>query len=187
MVSMPEFFCGQFPHKNPENYLHFRNFIIKMYRENPSGYLSATECRKKLAGDVCSLIRLHAFLEHWGLINFHVEQSLRPAKIVLGESGNISNQVIDAAAKGYINVAEAKKIQQLFDKKTREGEFSNPVQGAQSNLFMIAAKKIKALSTTYTPICNFCGNSCDNKQWYRKTLPPDSFNSESDKALKHFG
>lgn len=39
------------------------------------------ECRRKLAGDICSVIRLHAFLEHWGLINFNVSTYLRPPKI----------------------------------------------------------------------------------------------------------
>ena len=91
MQTLPEFFCDKFPHKNPETYQNYRNFIIKLYRENPSAYLSATECRKKLPGDICSIIRLHAFLEHWGLINFNVEPYLRPAKIQLGESGNVSN------------------------------------------------------------------------------------------------
>lgn len=32
MNSLPEFFCGKFPHKTPENYLNYRNFIIKLYR-----------------------------------------------------------------------------------------------------------------------------------------------------------
>lgn len=41
MQSLPEFFCGKFPHKNPENYFHYRNFIVKLYRENPNSYLSA--------------------------------------------------------------------------------------------------------------------------------------------------
>lgn len=63
MQTLPEFFCAKFPHKNPSTYFNFRNSIIKMYRERPSAYLSATECRKKLPGDVCSIIRLHAFLE----------------------------------------------------------------------------------------------------------------------------
>jgi len=44
------------------------------------------ECRRKLAGDICSVIRLHAFLEHWGLINFNVSTYLRPPKIHLGSA-----------------------------------------------------------------------------------------------------
>ena len=81
MTSMPEFFCDKFPHKNPETYMNYRNFIIKLYRENTSSYLSATECRKKLPGDICSILRLHGFLEHWGLINFSVDSALKPAKV----------------------------------------------------------------------------------------------------------
>lgn len=73
MQSLPEFFCGKFPHKNPATYMDQRNFIIKLYRESPNSYLSATVCRKNLPSDVCSIIRLHAFLEHWGLINFNVD------------------------------------------------------------------------------------------------------------------
>ena len=42
MQSLPEFFCNKFPHKNPSSYINFRNCIIKMYRERPSAYLSAS-------------------------------------------------------------------------------------------------------------------------------------------------
>ena len=118
MQTLPEFFCEKYSHKNPETYMVYRNFIIKLYRENPNAYLSATECRKKLPGDICSIIRLHAFLEHWGLINFNVEPYLRPAKIQLGESGNMNSQVIEAATRGFINVAEARRIQQEFESRS---------------------------------------------------------------------
>lgn len=168
MQTLPEFFCDQFPHKNPETYMNYRNFIIKIYRQNPEAYLSATECRKKLPGDICSIIRLHAFLEHWGLINFNVESCLRPPKIQLGDGGIVNPHVIDAAAKGYINVAEAKKILNIFDQKTNNISDADNKFGPQQNLFIIAARKIKAISTQYSPLCNFCGNVCENNQWYRK-------------------
>lgn len=84
--------------------MDYRNFIIKLYREAPNAYLSATVCRKNLPSDVCSIIRLHAFLEHWGLINFNVDPSLKPAKLQLGASGNINNSIIDVAAKGYLKL-----------------------------------------------------------------------------------
>lgn len=110
MQSLPEFFCGKFPHKNPVTYMDYRNFIIKLYREAPNTYLSATVCRKNLPSDVCSIIRLHAFLEHWGLINFNVDPQLRPTKIQLGASGNLNNSLIDVAAKGYLKLNEAESI-----------------------------------------------------------------------------
>lgn len=64
-------------------------------------------CRKNLPCDVCSIIRLHAFLEHWGLINFNVDPHLKPTKIQLGASGSINSSVIDVAAKGYLKLQEA--------------------------------------------------------------------------------
>lgn len=44
--------------------------MIFMWRENAKKYLSPTLCRKNLLGDVSSIMRIHAFLENWGLINF---------------------------------------------------------------------------------------------------------------------
>ena len=43
---------------------------------NPRSYLTATTCRRNLAGDVCAILRIHSFLEHWGLINFNVDPAL---------------------------------------------------------------------------------------------------------------
>lgn len=104
MQTLPEWFCGKFPHKNPTNYMDYRNYIIALYREAPNSYLSATVCRKNIPSDVCSIIRLHAFLEHWGLINFNVDPQLKPVKIQLGSSGNLNNSLIDVAAKGYLKL-----------------------------------------------------------------------------------
>jgi hypothetical protein len=117
MQALPEWFCGKFPHKNPETYLEYRNYIIKLYRENTNSYLSATVCRRNLPGDVCSIIRLHAFLEHWGIINFNVDPLYKPAKVQLGASGNINSQLIDIAAKGYLKLSEAETLANYFSKE----------------------------------------------------------------------
>lgn len=76
--SLPEFFCGKYASKNPTTYMHYRNFMIKTYRENTEVYLTGTACRRALVGDACAIIRIHAFLDKWGLINFLVEPSSRP-------------------------------------------------------------------------------------------------------------
>lgn len=68
--ALPEFFNQKYPSKSPQSYLMFRNYIIKLYRENPKNLLTATVCRRQIPGDACAIIRLHAFLEHWGLINY---------------------------------------------------------------------------------------------------------------------
>lgn len=46
--------------------------MINTYRLNPHEYLTVTACRRNLAGDVCAIIRVHAVLEQWGLINYQV-------------------------------------------------------------------------------------------------------------------
>ena len=40
----------------------------------------STACRRNLAGDVCAIMRVHAFLEQWGLINYQVLPNLKRLK-----------------------------------------------------------------------------------------------------------
>ena len=68
--ALPEYFGSGTALKTSESYKQARNFIVSMYREQPSLYLSVTECRRHLALDVSAVMRLHQFLEHWGLINY---------------------------------------------------------------------------------------------------------------------
>lgn len=46
--------------------------MIDTYRLNPTEYMTSTAARRNLAGDVCAIMRVHAFLEQWGLINYQV-------------------------------------------------------------------------------------------------------------------
>ena len=75
--ALPEFFNGKNRSKSPEIYLSYRNFMIDTYRLNPTEYLTSTACRRNLAGDVCCIMRVHAFLEQWGLINYQVDIEAR--------------------------------------------------------------------------------------------------------------
>lgn len=70
--ALPEFFNNRNRSKTPAVYKDYRDFMINTYRLNPSEYLTVTACRRNLAGDVCAIMRVHAFLEQWGLINYQV-------------------------------------------------------------------------------------------------------------------
>jgi SWI/SNF related-matrix-associated actin-dependent regulator of chromatin subfamily C len=70
--SVPEFFNNRNRSKTPSVYKDYRDFMINTYRLNPVEYLTVTACRRNLAGDVCAIMRVHAFLEQWGLINYQV-------------------------------------------------------------------------------------------------------------------
>ncbi|KAL7751806.1 SWI/SNF and RSC complex subunit Ssr2 [Sorochytrium milnesiophthora] len=77
--ALPEFFNGRNRSKTPTVYKEYRDFMINVYRLDPSEYLTVTACRRNLAGDVCAIIRVHAFLEQWGLINYQVDPDTRPS------------------------------------------------------------------------------------------------------------
>ncbi|PWN31735.1 uncharacterized protein FA14DRAFT_162639 [Meira miltonrushii] len=79
--SLPEFFNNRNRSKTPAIYKEYRNFMINTYRLNPSEYLTFTACRRNLAGDVCAIMRVHAFLEQWGLINYQIDPETRPATL----------------------------------------------------------------------------------------------------------
>ncbi|KAF2456210.1 hypothetical protein BDY21DRAFT_288185 [Lineolata rhizophorae] len=79
--ALPEFFCNRNRSKTPAVYKDYRDFMINTYRLNPAEYLTVTACRRNLAGDVCAIMRVHAFLEQWGLINYQVDPDTRPSNI----------------------------------------------------------------------------------------------------------
>ncbi|KAG5363733.1 SWI/SNF complex subunit SMARCC2 [Yarrowia sp. B02] len=77
--SLPEFFSGVSRTKSPAIYSQYRNFMVDTFRLNPVEYLTFTACRRNLAGDVGTLLRVHSFLEQWGLINYQVDPDTRPS------------------------------------------------------------------------------------------------------------
>ncbi|ANB15713.1 Rsc8p [Sugiyamaella lignohabitans] len=79
--SLPEFFTGVNRTKTPEVYADYRDFMIDTYRLNPTEYLTVTACRRNLAGDVAAIMRVHSFLEQWGLINYQIDPETRPSLI----------------------------------------------------------------------------------------------------------
>ncbi|PHH72979.1 hypothetical protein CDD83_4840 [Cordyceps sp. RAO-2017] len=79
--AMAEFFNNRNRSKTPAVYKDYRDFMINTYRLNPAEYLTVTACRRNLAGDVCAIMRVHAFLEQWGLINYQVDADQRPSHV----------------------------------------------------------------------------------------------------------
>lgn len=70
--ALPEFFNSRNRSKTPAIYKDYRDFMINTYRLRPTEYLTVTACRRNLAGDVGAIMRVHAFLEQWGLVNYQV-------------------------------------------------------------------------------------------------------------------
>lgn len=79
--SLPEFFSGRNRSKTPQVYGKYRNFMVNAYRMNPTEYLTVTACRRNLVGDAACIMRVHHFLDEWGLINYQVDAESRPASV----------------------------------------------------------------------------------------------------------
>jgi SWI/SNF complex subunit SWI3 len=88
--SLPEFFQTKHPSKSPKVYMNYRNFMVNSYRLNPNEFLTLTSVRRNLVGDVGTLMRVHRFLNKWGLINYQVKPQFKPGysieKLPNGES-----------------------------------------------------------------------------------------------------
>lgn len=68
-------------YRTPDTYKHMRDFMVNCYRLNPLEYLTVTAVRRNLAGDVTNVIRIHNFLEKWGLINYQIDPRTKPTTI----------------------------------------------------------------------------------------------------------
>lgn len=117
--------------KSQELYLKYRNYIVQLGKQ---GYVSATRARKGLAGDACSIIRIHAFLEHWGIIN---KYSLK------GQAPNGARQLI-------MKFDDEHKLDLFdYDKKIVAKAYNQQ----DADLLRRTTKK-------YRPLCDFCTQRC---------------------------
>lgn len=66
--------------------MELRNLIINAYREAPGTRLSAAAARARAAADAGAVGRVHAFLDHWGIINFQAPP-MAPTPAVADISG----------------------------------------------------------------------------------------------------
>lgn len=105
--SLPEFFSKRNRSKTPAIYKDYRDFMINTYRLNPGEYLTVTACRRNLAGDVGAIMRVHGFLEQWGLINYQVDSETRPAPLGPPFTGHF--RVTLDAPKGLSNLHPGSK------------------------------------------------------------------------------
>mmetsp|Transcript_25817 Transcript_25817/g.62195 ORF Transcript_25817/g.62195 Transcript_25817/m.62195 type:complete len:936 (+) Transcript_25817:88-2895(+) len=69
--SFTEYFARKSKRKY-DMFLMMRNHIIDAYAAKPYRQLTLRHCLDLIDGDISVTQRIHAFLEHWGLINFNI-------------------------------------------------------------------------------------------------------------------
>ncbi|RWS24321.1 SWI/SNF complex subunit SMARCC2-like protein [Leptotrombidium deliense] len=129
--ALPEFFNSKNKSKTPEVYLAYRNFMIDTYRLNPTEYLTVTACRRNLAGDVCAIMRVHALLEQWGLVNYQVDADSRPTP--MGPPSTSHFHILVDTPSGLQPLSSPRAQQgsgmassQLLNINNKEGQDSKP-------------------------------------------------------------
>lgn len=58
-------------------YISLRDRMISLYRDVPGRPLHAVDCLRHLASDPGTLLRVHAFLDFWGIINTDAQGRVR--------------------------------------------------------------------------------------------------------------
>ena len=158
-------------------------------------YLSSKTCLKHLAGDSAAIMRIHAFLEHWGLINFKLNPKFKPNFIP--KAFNFKSPVIiDSEIFMYDNSQKQENINANYNNPESPIVLTNkkkcvstlyPINKISNEIFnkfldnlSEMAKEIKSnnnsdlykymqninfLSQNYRPKCDICGNFC-LVNWY---------------------
>lgn len=197
--SLPEFFNNKNRSKTPTIYKDYRDFMINTYRLNPSEYLTFTACRRNLAGDVCAIMRVHAFLEQWGLINYQIDPETRPASLGPPFTGHFRVMVDtprglaplhpgtrpDGAAAAPAPSAPATdavkregdsgditlELRRSVFQSTLKG--SRPVDYAEANSLAAAAQReLDTADTKPAYACDTCGADCTASR-YQSTRAKD--------------
>uniref|UniRef100_A0A1B0AJ93 SWI/SNF complex subunit SMARCC2 n=1 Tax=Glossina pallidipes TaxID=7398 RepID=A0A1B0AJ93_GLOPL len=139
--AMPEFFNSKNKSKTPEIYMAYRNFMIDTYRLNPTEYLTSTACRRNLAGDVCAIMRVHAFLEQWGLINYQIDAELRPTP--MGPPPTSHFHILSDTPSG---------LQSLNPQKTQQPSAAKTLLDLDKKPIITAIKECKEESLDKAPV-----------------------------------
>ncbi len=140
--NLPEFFTNKNIYKTEKIYKKCRDFMINCYRLQPSEYLTVTAVRKNLSIDVASIIRIHAFLEQWGLINYQIDPKAKPMiggktkpkyKVIFDEPIGFKDRLDDSVIENGNNDDENGTVEQqntVIDTTVRRKPYDNILDAA---------------------------------------------------------
>lgn len=173
--SNPDFFNDSSRFKTPKAYKDTRNFIINTYRLSPYEYLTITAVRRNVAMDVASIVKIHAFLEKWGLINYQIDPRTKPSLIGPSFTGHF--QVVLDTPQGLKPFLPENVIKQEVEggdgaEPQVKKEFpvnltikKNVYDSAQDfNALQDESRNSRQIHKVY--ICHTCGNESINVRYH---------------------
>eukprot|EP01083_Nonionella_stella_P004756 13859_1 len=145
-----------------ERYLDIRNFVVNSYRLNPRIYLTVTAARRIIAADAGCVYRIHEFLEHWGLINYQMDDGSMPEF----EPAMMDYTHIDTPFGVKIALKEMEKGEENTQYDRQKGaEEEQKALNLRENMFCVKTK-------TAAVVCTFCDIECSQAR-YRCTVQTD--------------
>ncbi|KAG0162717.1 hypothetical protein DFQ28_000829 [Apophysomyces sp. BC1034] len=183
--ALPEFFNNRNRSKTPSVYKEYRDFMVNTYRLNPLEYLTVTACRRNMTGDVCTIIRVHAFLEQWGLINYQVDPAMKLSNVgppfdgqvkiiadmprglqVINKSSvtstSTSNSISLVTEKEYVQPATNRE-EHVSDKPKRR---LNRNLRLRRDIYDNTSNDHLLMDTKVPPKCATCGNECTEERYH---------------------
>ncbi|KAI5185085.1 SWI/SNF related-matrix-associated actin-dependent regulator of chromatin subfamily C [Nematocida homosporus] len=99
-------------------YMEIRNKIFNIFQKNSDMHLTITLCRKNLIADISEIIRIHSFLEHWGLINYKigVKRDMAGMLSKIKDQGVALNDINLGLGLGDVNIKLASNSSNDLDK-----------------------------------------------------------------------
>lgn len=81
---------------DPADYLKIRNGVLALCAQSPLQYITGTECRRKLPGDVSKILQVHEFLNAFALINSRSRRDARtdvPVSVLASAIASTTSEV----------------------------------------------------------------------------------------------
>ncbi|CAI5757239.1 unnamed protein product [Candida verbasci] len=184
-----DFFSDASVYKTPESYKYIRDFMINTFRLNPKEYLTITALRRNLSGDVTNIIRIHQFLEKWGLINYQIDPKTRPSSLGPQYTGHF--QITLDTPEGLVPYipqdAKIIKQDQTTDKqvdqikKESEDDHSLPLNlEIRRDIYSTGdIKSIYKLNNTVQYSCSICGRDSTEVRYHNLKIKSYTYNSQS--------
>lgn len=171
-------------YKTRDSYKNMRDFMINCYRLNPREYLTVTAVRRNLCGDVTTIIRIHQFLEKWGLINYQLDPRTKPSLVGPQYTGHFQITLDtptglvpylpeDDKKKEVKEVTSTKKSQQYSEVK------SSYNMEIRKNIYSTDSKQSFITPNIVNYSCNVCGKDTTESRYHNLKIKSYSHNATS--------
>lgn len=186
-------------YKTRESYKNMRDFMINCYRLNPREYLTITAIRRNLCGDVTTIIRIHQFLEKWGLINYQIDPRTKPSLVGPQYTGhfqitldtptglipyipeNDKKDKKDSKLKSTVSksdkIGETSSNNKIVDNNTTSGSSFN--LEIRKNIYSIDSKQSFLTPNVIQYFCNICGKDATDSRYHNLKIKSYVHNSTS--------